>query len=42
VGGMETNIILQTDRGRQYIGIEINAEYCRLADERIKSAGKGA
>jgi len=34
--GSGTTGLVALQTGRQYIGIDINAEYCRLADERIK------
>ena len=36
--GSGTTGLAAVQTGRRYIGIDINAEYCRLADERIKSA----
>jgi len=34
--GSGTTGLVALQHGRQYIGIDINAEYCRLANERIK------
>jgi len=34
--GSGTSGLVALQHGRRYIGIDINAEYCRLADERIK------
>jgi len=39
--GSGTAGLVAVQTGRRYIGIDINAEYCRLAGERINSAGKG-
>ena len=39
--GSGTTGFVAVQTGRQYIGIDINAEYCRLADERINSSLKG-
>jgi len=36
--GSGTAGLVAVQTGRQYIGIDINAEYCRLANERINSA----
>ena len=39
--GSGTAGLVAKQTGRQYIGIDINAEYCRLAAERINGAAKG-
>ena len=39
--GSGTTGLVAAQTGRRYIGIDINAEYCRLADERINGAAKG-
>ena len=39
--GSGTAGLVAVQTGRRYIGIDINAEYCRLADERINGAAKG-
>ena len=39
--GSGTTRLVAKQTGRQYIGIDINAEYCRLADERINGGVKG-
>lgn len=39
--GSGTTGLVAKQSGRQYIGIEINAEYCRLSDERINGVEKG-
>ena len=40
--GSGTTGLVALQNGRQYIGIDINAEYCRLADERINGGGDTA
>ena len=37
--GSGTTGLVAAQTGRRYIGIDINAEYCRLADERINGGG---
>jgi DNA modification methylase len=37
--GSGTSGLVAVQTGRRYIGIDINAEYCRLADERINGGG---
>jgi DNA modification methylase len=37
--GSGTTGLVAKQTGRRYIGIDINAEYCRLADERINGQG---
>jgi len=39
--GSGTVGLVAVQTGRRYIGIDINAEYCRLAAERINGAAKG-
>ena len=39
--GSGTAGLVAAQHGRRYIGIDINAEYCRLADERINGSLKG-
>jgi DNA modification methylase len=39
--GSGTTGLVAVQHGRQYIGIDINAEYCKLANERITANTNG-
>jgi len=39
--GSGTTAIAAIQQGRQYVGIEMNPEYCQLAQERIAQVGQG-
>jgi DNA modification methylase len=39
--GSGTTAVAAIQQGRQYVGIEINPEYCQLAEERIVQVGQG-
>lgn len=39
--GSGTTAVAAIQQGRQYIGIEMNPEYCQLAQERITQVGQG-
>ncbi|MDZ4670083.1 MAG: site-specific DNA-methyltransferase, partial [Phototrophicales bacterium] len=39
--GSGTTAVAAIQQGRQYIGIEMNPDYCQLAEERIAEVGQG-
>lgn len=39
--GSGTTAVVAIQQGRQYIGIEMNPDYCQLAEERIAEVGQG-
>lgn len=39
--GSGTTAVTALQQGRQYVGIEMNPEYCQLAEERITEIGQG-
>lgn len=39
--GSGTTAVAAIQQGRQYVGIEMNPEYCQLAQERIEQVGQG-